>query len=160
MITAALSCYCRYVFLRIIVSAMMVTFEAVGLYNEGNWSPAYFYVYATVVINCSQVRRCCSRVCMAKAACIVAAALWTPTPRRPPPRRPPQLYALACLALFYLELKEELAPLKPLGKFLVIKAVVFFSWCARRGTGAVYSVTCTSVDWMVVAWHGRCALPT
>jgi len=39
-----------------------------------------------------------------------------------------QCWALYCLVLFYMELKEELAPINPLGKFLVVKAVVFFSW--------------------------------
>uniref|UniRef100_A0A7S0MZZ2 Uncharacterized protein n=1 Tax=Cryptomonas curvata TaxID=233186 RepID=A0A7S0MZZ2_9CRYP len=39
-----------------------------------------------------------------------------------------QCWALYCLVLFYHELKDELAPINPLGKFLVVKAVVFFSW--------------------------------
>eukprot|EP00293_Proteomonas_sulcata_P017584 CAMPEP_0184292530 /NCGR_PEP_ID=MMETSP1049-20130417/4295_1 /TAXON_ID=77928 /ORGANISM="Proteomonas sulcata, Strain CCMP704" /LENGTH=243 /DNA_ID=CAMNT_0026600341 /DNA_START=83 /DNA_END=814 /DNA_ORIENTATION=- len=39
-----------------------------------------------------------------------------------------QCWALYCLILFYLELKDELAPIRPLGKFIVVKAVVFFSW--------------------------------
>jgi hypothetical protein len=105
----------QYVFFRTIVSIMMLGFQAGGLYDEGearengalaargrgrcsadaalilsvsrpragSWSPARFYLYATIIINCSQ------------------------------------MYALACLALFYFELRSELAPLKPLGKFLV-----------------------------------------
>lgn len=39
-----------------------------------------------------------------------------------------QCWALYCLVIFYVELKDELAPIRPLGKFLVVKAVVFFSW--------------------------------
>lgn len=39
-----------------------------------------------------------------------------------------QFYALYCLVLFYMELKEELHVLRPFGKFLVVKAVVFFSF--------------------------------
>lgn len=39
-----------------------------------------------------------------------------------------QCWALYCLILFYMELKDELAPINPLGKFIVVKAVVFFSW--------------------------------
>ncbi len=39
-----------------------------------------------------------------------------------------QVWALYVLAVFYVELKKELAPLAPLGKFVVVKAVVFFSF--------------------------------
>mmetsp|Transcript_18322 Transcript_18322/g.28547 ORF Transcript_18322/g.28547 Transcript_18322/m.28547 type:complete len:352 (+) Transcript_18322:670-1725(+) len=39
-----------------------------------------------------------------------------------------QCWALYCLVLFYHELREELGPIKPLPKFLIVKAVVFFSW--------------------------------
>ena len=37
-------------------------------------------------------------------------------------------YALYGLALFYLECREWLKPLSPLGKFAVIKALVFLTW--------------------------------
>lgn len=33
-----------------------------------------------------------------------------------------------CLLLFYRTLKEELSPLKPVGKFLCVKMVVFASF--------------------------------
>ena len=39
-----------------------------------------------------------------------------------------QCWALYCLVLFYHVLKEELRPIRPLPKFLIVKAVVFFSW--------------------------------
>lgn len=39
-----------------------------------------------------------------------------------------QFCAMYCLVLFYREMRKELAPLKPLGKFLSVKAVVFFSF--------------------------------
>jgi len=39
-----------------------------------------------------------------------------------------QLVAMYCLVLFYYELKAELAPLRPLGKFLAIKALVFLTF--------------------------------
>jgi Organic solute transporter Ostalpha len=39
-----------------------------------------------------------------------------------------QLYAMYALLMFYHELYKELQPLKPLGKFLSVKLVVFFSF--------------------------------
>ena len=39
-----------------------------------------------------------------------------------------QLWALYCLVLFYEGTHEQLAELKPLGKFLTIKSIVFFTW--------------------------------
>lgn len=39
-----------------------------------------------------------------------------------------QCWALWCLVLFYHEFREDLKPIWPLPKFLVIKAIVFVSW--------------------------------
>lgn len=36
--------------------------------------------------------------------------------------------ALYCLVLFFLGTKDELAPVKPLPKFLAIKAIIFFTY--------------------------------
>uniref|UniRef100_A0AAX7U6A5 Transmembrane protein 184C n=1 Tax=Astatotilapia calliptera TaxID=8154 RepID=A0AAX7U6A5_ASTCA len=39
-----------------------------------------------------------------------------------------QLFAMYCLVLFYKALREELNPIKPVGKFLCVKMVVFVSF--------------------------------
>eukprot|EP00597_Dinobryon_sp_UTEXLB2267_P004535 CAMPEP_0170062902 /NCGR_PEP_ID=MMETSP0019_2-20121128/3962_1 /TAXON_ID=98059 /ORGANISM="Dinobryon sp., Strain UTEXLB2267" /LENGTH=341 /DNA_ID=CAMNT_0010269181 /DNA_START=583 /DNA_END=1605 /DNA_ORIENTATION=+ len=39
-----------------------------------------------------------------------------------------QLWALYCLIFFYFAMKEELAVWRPVGKFLCVKMVVFFTW--------------------------------
>ena len=39
-----------------------------------------------------------------------------------------QCWALYCMILFYYATKNELGPIRPVGKFLSVKAIVFFTW--------------------------------
>lgn len=51
-----------------------------------------------------------------------------------------QVWTLYVLALFYVELRGDLKPLSPLGKFAIVKAVVFLSWWQGLGFSAAVSL--------------------
>lgn len=51
-----------------------------------------------------------------------------------------QIWALYVLVFFYHALREDLAPVKPLGKFLTVKGVVFFAWWQSVGINAGLSM--------------------
>ncbi len=59
-----------------------------------------------------------------------------------------QLWALYCLILFYSGTKDELAPIRPLSKFIVVKSVVFLSYwqgvliAILVATGVIKSKAC------------------
>lgn len=46
-----------------------------------------------------------------------------------------QMWALYCLVMFYVALKNELAPFNPVLKFVIVKAVVFFCFWQGMGLG-------------------------
>jgi hypothetical protein len=45
----------QYVLVRAVVTLLLLIFESQHLYHEGNWSPKYFYLYAALTINTSQM---------------------------------------------------------------------------------------------------------
>jgi len=51
-----------------------------------------------------------------------------------------QCWALYCLILFYYATKNELSPIRPVGKFLAVKALVFFTWWQSLGIAMLYQM--------------------
>jgi hypothetical protein len=51
-----------------------------------------------------------------------------------------QCWALYCMIFFYYATKNELGPIRPVGKFLSVKALVFFTWWQSVGISLLYQM--------------------
>ncbi len=51
-----------------------------------------------------------------------------------------QCWALYCMVFFYYATKNELGPIRPVGKFLAVKALVFFTWWQSVGIAFLNSL--------------------
>jgi hypothetical protein len=51
-----------------------------------------------------------------------------------------QCWALYCLVIFYYALKNELGPIRPVGKFISVKALVFFTWWQSLGISILFQM--------------------
>ena len=51
-----------------------------------------------------------------------------------------QCWALYCLAFFYFATKNELSHIRPVGKFMCVKALIFFTWWQSVGVSVLFSM--------------------
>lgn len=51
-----------------------------------------------------------------------------------------QCWALYCLVFFYYATKNELGPIRPVGKFLAVKSLVFFTWWQSLGIAMLHGM--------------------
>lgn len=51
-----------------------------------------------------------------------------------------QCWALYCLIFFYYATKNELGPIRPVGKFLAVKSLVFFTWWQALGISMLHQM--------------------
>ncbi len=51
-----------------------------------------------------------------------------------------QCWALYCLVFFYYATKNELGPIRPVGKFLAVKSLVFFTWWQSLGISLLHEM--------------------
>ena len=70
-----------------------------------------------------------------------------------------QMWALYCLVMFYVALKEELAPFNPVLKFVIVKAVVFFCFwqvCVRFTVFSYYRMCSLTTECVLLTHRAPC----
>ena len=63
-----------------------------------------------------------------------------------------QMWALYCLVVFYRVFREDLAPMNPIGKFIIVKSVVFFTFWQRLGIEFLLKRTGAADEW-ISSWN-------
>ncbi|KAK1791183.1 hypothetical protein P4O66_013146 [Electrophorus voltai] len=100
----------QYTVVRPVTTVIALICQLSGVYDEGNFSSGNAWTYLVIVNNLSQLVSASLHSSFCSVICEQAA------------------FAMYCLVLFYKALREELSPIKPVGKFLCVKLVVFVSF--------------------------------
>lgn len=98
-----------------------------GVYDEANFSFRNAWSYLVIINNMSQLVRMTQS--HRQVALFIQRRLTVLLSLSLSPPLPLSLqFAMYCLVLLYRALREELTPIRPVGKFLCVKLVVFVSF--------------------------------
>lgn len=119
----------QYVPASLLVMVLSLTAWNFGAYHEGRYSLNDLYGYCSLITNVSQVS-----LHIASQEKVESVN----------PLSPLKVWAMYSLVLFYHALHGELVAIKPFGKFLSVKLVVFFTYWQSFGIGILQNVQTTS----------------
>jgi hypothetical protein len=105
-------CVLQFVIVKPLLACLTVILGLAGVYHEGSFSPAWGYLWVTILDNIS-ITVCGSGGSGGSGGLLSFVD---------------EQIALYFLVIFYLPISEELKPFRPIPKFLCIKTVVFFAF--------------------------------
>ncbi|XP_055012761.1 transmembrane protein 184C-like [Boleophthalmus pectinirostris] len=107
----------QYTVVRPVTTVIALICQLCGVYDEANFSFRNAWSYLVIINNISQLFRLDTEASdvTQTVALTSGSFVWFQ-------------FAMYCLVLLYRALKEELTPIRPVGKFLCVKLVVFVSF--------------------------------